>query len=310
MRSGTNASQKVPADFAELLQDFRRSIIQARKVHKIDPSDIINMDQTMVRFDMPRSKTNDVRGKKDIRIKTTKAEKKGFTVALAATATGEKLPAVIFFKEKGGSLGVRVRRAFDIPDNVRVRAKTNGWQTAVEYQWWLRSILKRKDHRRLLVVDQYRPHQNSENIEIAKADCNAEVVLIPGGCTSLAQPMDKCVNRPFKEAVRQSWEEWMRIPRALTQKGNLMQPTRQDVISWVSKAWCGIKTDLLVKSFLVCGISNALDGSQDDFVCDKVPALDANSTESESADEEDTEDAEDLTDSDVDDLDPFDDFED
>ena len=104
MRSGTNASQKVPADFAELLQDFCRSIIQARKVHKVDPSDIINMDQTMVRFDMPRSKTNNVRGKKDIRIKTTKDEKKGFTVALAATATGEKLPAVIFFKEKGGSL--------------------------------------------------------------------------------------------------------------------------------------------------------------------------------------------------------------
>ena len=27
-----------------------------------------HLDQTMVRFDMPRSKTNDVRGKKDIRI--------------------------------------------------------------------------------------------------------------------------------------------------------------------------------------------------------------------------------------------------
>ena len=136
-------------------------------------------------------------------------------------------------------------------------------------------------------MDQYRPHHNSE---IAKADCNAEVVLIPGGCTSLTQPMDKYVNRPFKEAVRQSWEEWMRMLRALTQKGNLKQPMWQDVISWVSKAWCGIKTDLLVKSFLVCGISNALDGSQDDLVCDKVPVVDANSTESESKDE-DTQDA-------------------
>ena len=103
---------------------------------------------------------------------------------------------------------MRVRRALDIPDNVRVRATTNGWQTAIEYQWWLQSILKRRDHHRLLVVDQYRPHQNSE---IAKADCNAEFVLIPGGYTSLAQPMDKRVNRPFKEAVQQSWEEWLRI---------------------------------------------------------------------------------------------------
>ena len=93
--------------------------------------------------------------------------------------------------------------------------------------------------------------------------------------------------------------------RALTQKGNLKQPTWQDVISWVSKAWSGIKTDLLVKSFLVYGISNALDGSQDDLVCDKVSAVDANSTESESEDAEDTEDAEDPTDGDVDDLDPL-----
>lgn len=77
MRSGTNASQKVPADFAELLQDFRRNFIQARKVHKIDPSDIINMDQTMVHFDMPRSKTNDVRGKKDIRIKPQWPKRRG-----------------------------------------------------------------------------------------------------------------------------------------------------------------------------------------------------------------------------------------
>ena len=126
MRSGTNASQKLPADYDEQHQDFCRSIIKVRKAHKIDPSGIINMDQTMVHFDMPRSKTNHLRGKKDIRIKTTRAEKKGFTVALAATASGEKLPAVIFFKEKGGCLGDRVRRALNIPGNVRVRATTNG----------------------------------------------------------------------------------------------------------------------------------------------------------------------------------------
>ena len=187
-----------------------------------------------------------------------------------------------------------------------MRATTNGWQTKEEYQWWLRSIYGKEDHCRLLVVDQYRPHQNSDNIELAKSDCNAEVVLIPGGCTSLAQPMDRCVNKPFKEAIRQSWEEWMRMPRALTKQGNLKQPTRQDVIGWVSKAWRGIRVDLLVKSFLVCGISNSLDDSQDDLVCDKVPAVDASSIDT-LADEEDSEDTEDA---DADDFDPFNDIED
>lgn len=68
----------------------------------------------MCRFDMSRSKTNDKRGTKTIRIKTTRAEKKGFTVALAAAADGTKLPAVVIFKERNGILGERVRRKLSI----------------------------------------------------------------------------------------------------------------------------------------------------------------------------------------------------
>ena len=49
----------------------------------------------MCRFDMPYSRTNSIRGVKTVRIKNTQAEKKGFTVALAASADGTKLPAVI-----------------------------------------------------------------------------------------------------------------------------------------------------------------------------------------------------------------------
>ena len=67
--------QKVP-DFAELLQDFHWSIIQARKVHKMTHlTSSCNINQTMVCFDMPRSKTNNVIGRKDIRIKHHKGRK-------------------------------------------------------------------------------------------------------------------------------------------------------------------------------------------------------------------------------------------
>ena len=58
IRCGTNSSQKVPADFAEQIHDFWVSIIRLRKAKDIQPSQIINMDQTMCRFDMP---TNDLR---------------------------------------------------------------------------------------------------------------------------------------------------------------------------------------------------------------------------------------------------------
>ena len=53
--------------------------------------DVINMDQTMCRFDMALSRMNDVVGKRSIRIVSAKAKKKGFTVALvAAKGSGEK----------------------------------------------------------------------------------------------------------------------------------------------------------------------------------------------------------------------------
>ena len=91
----------------------------------------------------------------------------------------------------------------------------------------------------------------------------------------------------------------MREDRALTKAGNLKQPTRQDAINWVSEAWKSIKVETLVHSFLVCGLSNALDGSQDDLVSSDVPAV--NADEIEAAEEEENVEI----DGDADELDPF-----
>ena len=118
VRAGTNSAQRLPADYTDHLHTFRKSVIVIHKAENTGPADIINMDQTMCRFDMLSSCINNKRGERTIRIKTTRAEKKGFNVALAATASGKKLPAVIVFKERGGSLGVCVRQSLRIPPSV------------------------------------------------------------------------------------------------------------------------------------------------------------------------------------------------
>ena len=41
--------------------------------------------------------------------------------------------------------------------------------------------------------------------------------------------------------------------------------TRQDVITWISRAWEKITEETVKKSFKSCGISNALDGSEDNL---------------------------------------------
>ena len=112
--------------------------------------------------------------------------------------------------------------------------------TATEYHRWLVTMLKRDDHRRLLIVDSYVPHKSEDNIKTANDRYNSNVLIIPGGCTSIVHPMAKCINKPFKESMRASWQVWMCEERALNKAGNLKQPTWQDAINWVSEAWTSI----------------------------------------------------------------------
>ena len=64
------------------------------------------------------------------------------------------------------------------------------------------------------------------------------------------------------------------------------------------KAWSSITSDTLKRSFLVCGISNALDGTQDDMVSDDLPDIDASEVEIAQPDALEEEE-------DIDDVDPF-----
>ena len=62
-----------------------------------------------------------------------------------------------------------------------------------------------------------------------------------------------------------------RLPAARTSAGNFKQPTRQLVIEWVSQAWHEVPHEIIVKSFKRCGISNALDGTEDSEIRVEIP---------------------------------------
>ena len=113
---------------------------------------------------------------------------------------------------------------------------------------WIRQILGRADGRRLLVLDSYPAHRTQE-VREALIERNVDVVYIPGGCTALAQPVDVSIAKPFKDDVRDTWVTWMREDGLLTAAGNLRQPTRQDVLSWVGRAWLSVRPDIIVTAF-------------------------------------------------------------
>ena len=109
---------------------------------------------------VPLCGTNAKIGKKTVRGKTTKAEKKGFTVALAAT---------ILFEEKNRVLGQRVMSKLSIPNHVCISKQMDDtWGV----HHWMTHVLKTKDECQLLVVDSYKPHVSEESREVVTSECN------------------------------------------------------------------------------------------------------------------------------------------
>ena len=96
---------------------------------------------------------------------------------------------------------------------------------------------------------------------------NTELDVIPGGMTSVLQPMDVSINKPFKDRLRQQCLTWISVPtRELTETGKIERAASSEVARWVLAAWKAIPESIIIRSFKKCCIINALDGSEDDIL--------------------------------------------
>ncbi|CAG8650235.1 615_t:CDS:2 [Acaulospora morrowiae] len=59
---------------------------------------------------------------------------------------------------------------------------------------------------------------------------------------------------------------WIMNEVILTKGGNLKKPSYKLICKWILQAWEEIPSQMVIKSFLKCGISNADDGLQDHFL--------------------------------------------
>ena len=79
------------------VSSFHKFVIRERQECQFELSQIGNMDEIPMFFDMPNNSTVNTIGDKTISIKTTGADKCHFTVHLACMADGSNLkPAVVF----------------------------------------------------------------------------------------------------------------------------------------------------------------------------------------------------------------------
>lgn len=222
-----------------------------------------NADQTPMFFDMPSNYTVESKGAKQVRILSTGNEKNRITAMLCCMADGHKLDPFLIFKRKTLLSNVT------FPKNVIVRVHPKGWMDTDFMIDWVDSVWRKRPGadlgvRAMLVLDSFRCHI-SECVKDKLAACHTYLVIIPGGMTSQLQPLDVCLNKPMKDYVCRAYNEWLIDgEHALTPAGRLKRATLDDLAIWIHDAWKALPRARVIHSFKKCGLSNALDSSEDD----------------------------------------------
>ena len=260
LRRQTSVQQKLPAQLETKLSRFLEDLKAIRLQHKFDKSLIINMDETPMCFDMPSNTTIDVCGKKEILVRGTGAHKRRFTVTLACTASGEMLKPFVTFKAKTD----RVLKKMNYSErDIIVTNQPKGWMDSNLMHPWIRKVLVKytKGRHALLVFDTFKDHL-TEDVLTRLKDNNITVVIIPGGCTSKVQPLDVSLNKPFKAFVCGAWEEYMLHEAQASTNHTITTASRDEIVQWIVNACLHEQGQMIAKAFLVCGISNKVDGSE------------------------------------------------
>lgn len=278
MRRRTTMCQRLPDAYEEKLLNFQRYVIGLRKERNYLLSQLGNADQTPVYFEMPMDTTLEKKGAKSVSVLTGGNTKLRCTVMLCALADGTKLRPYVIFKRK-------TLPSTPLPPGIVVRVEDNSWMNSDLVIDWIQAIWEKRPgallaRRSMLVLDSFRGHC-TDAVKARLADNGTDLVVIPGGMTSMLQPLDVCINKPFKAHVKRLYAQWMADGLyALTPTGRVRRPDIALLCQWIVDAWGMIPADMVRKSFKKCAISNSLDGTEDDYVFESGDEASDGSSES------------------------------
>lgn len=121
----------------------------------------------------------------------------------------------------------------------------------------------------LFVADVHRAQKTDSILPLLEQTCNTEVPLAPPGTTSLVQPVDVVFNAPFKAAVDKLATEHLHNNVDAYLTGKMCASERRLLLTkWIGQAWEEVSSnkEMVCRSFKKCGISVAIDGSEDDQI--------------------------------------------
>ena len=151
--------------------------------------------------------------------------------------------------DKGGK--IMKKEGHTYPTDALFATQEKAWMSEALMLLWIEKILKPylltapPGIIPLLFLDSFGVHKmGSVNRAVNGLGC--EVIIIPPGCTGLTQPVDVGYNKPFKNLVRDKYEEWM-----VTESEDLSIPPRRiDVARWIVQSEREMDTNILRNAWM------------------------------------------------------------
>jgi hypothetical protein len=88
-------------------------------------------------------------------------------------------------------------------------------------------------------------HSKDSVKDAIKGKTNVNLAVVPGGYTSLLQPLDVGIIKPFKDGYRRRWHHWM-LSNAFSNINKLKRPDYLKVCQWVSESWQDLRRKAVI----------------------------------------------------------------
>lgn len=174
---------------------------------------------------------------------------------MCVTASGKVLKPYLIFKGKPGAR-IEKKELVNYPAewDMFYSCQDSAWTDKRVMLLWVAKVLKPYVDGApdgiipLLFLDSYRCHMMHSVVDAIQS-LGVEVEIIPGGCTSLVQPVDVGVNKPFKNRLREYWEGWM-IENVDEEQTITVSPSREIVAGWCAAAYKSLPEGMVRNAWL------------------------------------------------------------
>jgi len=83
--------------------------------------------------------------------------------------------------------------------------------------------------------------------------------MIPASCTSLLQPIDVGINKPFKDRLRTVFGEWLEAQDL--EHENIPSPTRVVCVEWIRNCWHSMPDQIVRNAWMKTGFNYFVQGN-------------------------------------------------